>query len=179
MAEWREGNAGTRFKVEDNLYIVSYPDKPAADAGIEVNTGVHGHKVLEVVDQMLADLGPEAVGLPRAANRHVSHNDSRPGAVTLWHPFTPADDAEEEGGEEGWVPDTVRRYAACLAKQVAAWLKHPFELTQEKRPLRPEDILILVRRRGELAALIVARLHAEGVPVAPLPLPIVPPEQKN
>ena len=35
-----------------------------------------------------------------------------------------------------------------------------------ERPLRPEDILILVRRRGELAALIVARLHAEGVPVA-------------
>ena len=32
--------------------------------------------------------------------------------------------------------------------------------------MRPEDILVLVRRRGDLAALIVARLHAEGVPVA-------------
>jgi ATP-dependent helicase/nuclease subunit A len=32
--------------------------------------------------------------------------------------------------------------------------------------VRPEDILILVRRRGDLASLLVARLHAEGVPVA-------------
>ena len=32
--------------------------------------------------------------------------------------------------------------------------------------MRPEDILVLVRRRGDLASLIVARLHAEGVPVA-------------
>ena len=47
-----------------------------------------------------------------------------------------------------------------------AWLDRPFLLESRGRALRPEDILILVRRRGELAALIVARLHAEGVPVA-------------
>ncbi len=62
----------------------------------------------------------------------------------------------------------MRRYAGKLAGQIRHWLDHPFELGGEgnKRPVRPEDILILVRRRSTLASLIVARLHAEGVPVA-------------
>ena len=34
------------------------------------------------------------------------------------------------------------------------------------RPLTPGDILVLVRSRGELASLLVARLFAAGVPVA-------------
>jgi ATP-dependent helicase/nuclease subunit A len=123
-------------------------------------------QVLEVVDRVIADLGHEALGLPHRPNPHVSHRPDLSGSVTVWQPFTAADDAEEEGGEEGWVSDTVRRYATCLARQVAAWLERPFWLEVEKRPLRPEDILILVRRRGDLAALLVARLHAEGVPVA-------------
>ena len=38
--------------------------------------------------------------------------------------------------------------------------------TSTQRPLTAGDILILVRSRGELASLIVARLFAAGVPVA-------------
>jgi ATP-dependent helicase/nuclease subunit A len=122
-------------------------------------------QVLEVVDRVIVELGHDAFGLPRRPNPHISHNDELPGGVTLWRPFSAADEGEEEAGEEGWISDTVRRYASCLAKQVAAWLRQPFRIEGEKRPLRPEDILILVRRRGDLAGLLVARLHAEGVPV--------------
>ena len=75
----------------------------------------------------------------------------RPGSVTLWLPFTDESGGDEEAGEEGWISDTVRRYAARLARQVKAWLDRPFHLESRGRPLRPEDILILVRRRGELA----------------------------
>ena len=39
-------------------------------------------------------------------------------------------------------------------------------LASTGRPLSPGDILILVRSRGELASLIVARLFSAGVPVA-------------
>src|SRR3546814_7914032 len=39
-------------------------------------------------------------------------------------------------------------------------------LASKGRPIRPEDVMILVKRRGELASLLVARLYAEGVPVA-------------
>jgi ATP-dependent helicase/nuclease subunit A len=122
--------------------------------------------ILRLVDRVIGDLGHEAFGLPRRPNPHESHHVRRPGSVTLWHPFTDAAEAEEEAGEEGWVSDAVRLYAARLARQIRLWLENPFQVESRGRPLRPEDILILVRRRGELASLLVARLHAEGVPVA-------------
>jgi ATP-dependent helicase/nuclease subunit A len=122
--------------------------------------------ILATVDRVVADLGHEAFGLPRRPNPHESGHEGRGGSVTLWLPFTDESGAEEEEGEEGWIGDAARRYAARLARQVRTWLDLPFYLESRGRPLRPEDILILVRRRGELAALLVARLHAENVPVA-------------
>jgi ATP-dependent helicase/nuclease subunit A len=124
--------------------------------------------ILALVDRFIADLGHEALGLPRRPNPHESHHSGRAGAVTLWQPYSDETaEVSDEAGEEGWVSDTVRRYAGKLAKQIRHWLDRPFELGGEKkRPVRPEDILILVRRRSTLASLIVARLHAEGVPVA-------------
>jgi ATP-dependent helicase/nuclease subunit A len=122
--------------------------------------------ILAVVDRVIEDLGHQAFGLSRPPNRHEAHHASRPGSVTLWFPFTDEAGADEEAGEEGWISDATRRYAARLARQVREWLDHPFRVESRGRALRPEDILILVRRRGELASLLVARLHAEGVPVA-------------
>ncbi len=121
-------------------------------------------QILDVVDRVIVDLGHDALGLERRPNPHESRHRGRPGSVTLWAPYTVAGD--EELGEEGWVAEATRAYAGKLARQVKAWLEAPFHLESRKRPLRPEDILILVRRRGDLAALLVARLHAEGVPVA-------------
>jgi len=124
-------------------------------------------QLLAVVDQVITELGHEALGLPRRPNPHVSHKKQLAGSVTLWRPYR-EDQGEEEAGEEGWISDAVRRYAARLARQVRAWLDAPFEVGsgKERRKLQPQDILMLVRRRGDLAGLIVARLHAEGVPVA-------------
>jgi ATP-dependent helicase/nuclease subunit A len=124
------------------------------------------HDVLAVVDQVISQLGHEALGLPRAPNAHVAHAGRRPGLVALWRPVAAEDEAAPDEGEEGWLSDTVRRYATSLARQVATWLHEPFHVASEKRRLLPQDILILVRRRTDLAGLIVARLHAEGVPVA-------------
>lgn len=124
--------------------------------------------ILAAVDQLLVNLGHEALGLPEPPNPHESHHAVRPGSVVLWQPYSHEDIEGEDAdaGEEGWISDTVRRYASKLARQIRAWLDAPFKIESTNRPLRPEDILILVRRRGELAALIVARLHAEGIPVA-------------
>jgi ATP-dependent helicase/nuclease subunit A len=122
--------------------------------------------ILQLVDRVIADLGHEALGLPRRPNPHESFHARRPGSVTLWQPFSQESDQDEEAGEEGWISDTTRRYAAKLARQIRHWLDHPFIVEGKGRPLRPEDILILVRRRSTLASLIVARLYAEGVPVA-------------
>ncbi|HYG47386.1 MAG TPA: double-strand break repair helicase AddA [Allosphingosinicella sp.] len=125
--------------------------------------------ILEAVDRLIGHLGHEALGLPRPPNLHESHHSTRPGSVTLWLPHSEDNDGGgEESGEEGWVNEVVRDYARRLARQIAAWLRNPFMLGEgaKRRPVRPEDILVLVRRRGDLASLIVARLHAEGVPVA-------------
>ena len=84
-------------------------------------------------------------------------------AEQLWSP-TLAE--ESDGDEEGWIADAVRAHATRIARQVKAWLDEPVMLESKGRPLRPEDVMILVKRRGELASLIVARLYAEGVPVA-------------
>jgi ATP-dependent helicase/nuclease subunit A len=122
--------------------------------------------LLELVDRVIGDLGFEALGLPRHPNPHQSHRRASPGSVTLWQPLSAENLMSEDVdvGEEGWIGDATRLYAATLARQIRQWLDHPFEV--KGHALRPEDILVLVRRRGTLAPLLVARLHAEGVPVA-------------
>ena len=125
--------------------------------------------ILQLVDRFIADLGHDALGLPRRPNPHESHHATRPGSVTLWQPYSEEVAlAEDEAGEEGWISDTTRRYAGKIARQIKTWLDQPFEIGEgaKRRPLRAEDILILVRRRSSLASLIVARLYAEQVPVA-------------
>jgi len=124
--------------------------------------------VLELVDRLVAELGPDEMGLFAPTERHVPWKADLPGRVTLWRPLSLDGIAgpDEDGGEEGWVDDATRAFATRLARQVRTWIDEGLWLAGEGRPIRPEDILILVRRRAELASLIVARLHAEGVPVA-------------
>ncbi|MGF1550157.1 MAG: UvrD-helicase domain-containing protein, partial [Sphingomonadaceae bacterium] len=126
--------------------------------------------ILDLVDRLIGEIGPAALGRPQPPGPHVAHHAERPGSVTLWPPFHEASAAgeEEEPGEEDWIGEAERRYAACLARQIADWIDNPFTIGKgsDSRALRPEDILVLLRSRGALASLIVARLHAEGVPVA-------------
>ncbi|MBD3760543.1 double-strand break repair helicase AddA [Sphingomonadaceae bacterium G21617-S1] len=124
--------------------------------------------VLELVDRLVTDLGPDELGLFAPTDRHVPWKADLPGRVTLWKPLSLDGIAgpEEEAGEEGWIDDATRAFATRLARQVRQWIDERLWLSGEGRPVQPQDIMILVRRRAELAALIVARLHAEGVPVA-------------
>src|SRR3546814_12067988 len=71
-------------------------------------------------------------------------------------------------GEEEWVGGHERLHAQKLARQIAEWVDpaNPFRLEAKGRPLKAEDILVLVRSRGDFTALLVARLHEEGVAVA-------------
>src|SRR4051794_16963434 len=123
--------------------------------------------VLDAVDAVVQDVGFREMGLPEFPPKHVAHHSARPGIVELWKPFALADSEEgEEAGEEGWLDADARGYADKLAHQVRAWIDEAPVLDSTKRPLTAGDILILVRSRGELASLIVARLFAAGVPVA-------------
>ena len=119
--------------------------------------------VLEFVDAAIAGLPVPGLGPMGDVERHASEV-AGPGAVTLWPPVV-AESDEVADDEEAWVGDATRLLAARIARQVKQWIG-TLPRRQRGGVLRPEDVMILVKRRGELASLIVARLYAEGVPVA-------------
>ena len=121
--------------------------------------------VLAVVDQLIAHLGAAAFGLPDDVPAHEAAKAGS-GRVMLWPPVSAVEADEIAAGEEGWLDDATRIFADMLARQVKVWIDAAPWISTKGRPLRPEDVMILVRKRGELAALLVARLHAHGVPVA-------------
>ncbi len=144
--------------------------------------------ILEFVDKVIDHVGREAMGVTEEQGRHVGQE--REGIVTLWQPVTglkPDEDAgladndnddgpeasggePEDKGEETWLSRQDRALADRIARQVAEWLDpHGPGLPLIKdhhRRARAGDVMILVRKRAELAGLIVARLYAHGVPVA-------------
>jgi ATP-dependent helicase/nuclease subunit A len=131
--------------------------------------------VLDFVDRAIAGIGHENFGLDRPAERH--QGQERPGYVALWRPVSDlADDEDDDssGDEEGTAPDWLsrpdRQMAERIALQVRDWLddQGPGFTLVKGAPRRAQagDIMVLVRQRKELAGLIVARLHAAGVPVA-------------
>ncbi len=125
--------------------------------------------VLTFVNRAIEELGWESLGLERAPEDHVG--EAGPGLVTLWHPVRGEDAIGDnpDGDEENWLAKHDRLMAEKIARQVKAWLEdEPFILSKgrKKRRATAGDVMILVRSRKDLAALIVARLHAKNVPVA-------------
>jgi ATP-dependent helicase/nuclease subunit A len=123
--------------------------------------------VLDFVDEAIAAIGHEAFGLERPPEPHIG--DVRPGLVGLWHPIggESEEEAEEPEAADAWLPGPERAMADNIAAQIRVWLRDGFPLVKgQERNAGPGDIMVLVRKRRELAGLIVARLHAAGVPVA-------------
>src|SRR5262249_27710744 len=121
---------------------------------------------LDVVDSLIGQLGHGALGLGDMPPPHRAHHGDRPGQVELWQPFTPEFDEEGDEGEESWITLRARQYADALAERVRDLVSEAPYLPSRDQALSPGDILVLVRSRGELASLIVARLFSAGVPVA-------------
>ena len=128
--------------------------------------------ILEFVDAAIGLIGHENIGLDRPAERHQGL--AIPGTVMLWRPVGQLSedlDAEDEAEDgEAWLSDRERKLADNIARQVKVWTDpHGPGLLLTKGGARragPGDVMVLVRKRGALAGLLVARLHAHGVPVA-------------
>jgi ATP-dependent helicase/nuclease subunit A len=123
--------------------------------------------ILDVVDAVFREVGHEKIGLREPPPPHVAHHTDRPGIVELYKPFEvqqPGEGSDE--GEERWIELRDRLYAEELASRIARLIDQAPQLGSTGRALTPGDILVLVRSRGELASLMVARLFARGVPVA-------------
>ncbi|HEX8554547.1 MAG TPA: double-strand break repair helicase AddA [Sphingomonas sp.] len=124
---------------------------------------VHSYRstapILQFVDAAIAQTGEPGLGVA-LSEAHASEVPG-PGEVILWPPAVIGGSDEDE---ESWIDDAVRKVAVDVARAVKGWLADGTQV--RGRPLRPEDVMILVKRRGDLASLLVARLYAEGVPVA-------------
>lgn len=127
--------------------------------------------VLTVVDAWLAAGGADAMGLDGDEPPHHPFRSNHAGQVELWQPLPvgkaldAAADEGDEGEGDGNAPASdpaSMRLARAIASEVQGWIAHG----KDGRPVAPGDIMILVRRRRDLAARIVARLQALHVPVA-------------
>ncbi len=135
--------------------------------------------VLDVVDGAFAP--DAAAGGVRAANEALMHlgvREDQFGRVELW-PLAPAVPAAEE---DAWDLPTVQdgplepnlALARQIARTIAGWLESGDPMVWQRqgegapfmRPLRPSDVMILVRRRNELVDMIIRELKAADVPVA-------------
>lgn len=124
--------------------------------------------VLDFVNQTMDAIGHAQFGLTSASKPH--EGDDRAGLVTLWEPVTGLEeDAGDEDRKQEWLPAHDTKMAENIAEQVRRWVsdEEPFVLEKgERRHAREGDIMVLVRKRKDIARQIVAKLHSKGVAVA-------------
>ncbi|KEO91219.1 ATP-dependent exonuclease [Erythrobacter longus] len=129
--------------------------------------------VLDFVNQTMDAIGHAEFGLTKPSEPH--EGDDRAGLVTLWEPVR---GGEEEAGHEDrkqdWLPAHDTQMAENIAEQVRRWvsgeepfvLEKDYERTGKRRHAQAGDVMVLVRKRKDLARQIVAKLHSKGVAVA-------------
>ncbi len=143
--------------------------------------------VLEVVDAVVEVLG-ETTFDTEGVKRHTAHRKGA-GLVTLWPPVgadaldsdaedadyagaaDPADDTTGDASDNGETARPARSeiiLAHRIAATVAGWFDPaaPLILPARGVPVKPQDILVLVRRRSAFSAALVSALHVAQVPVA-------------
>jgi len=126
--------------------------------------------LLDAVDRVFA--APERTpGLTAsgAPIRHTAERSGQAGLIEIW----PTEKSDKRDRAEPWAPldeatpsSPVKRLAARIADTIAGWLAGGEKLESEDRPIRPADILILVRKRMPFAPAMVSALKARDIKVA-------------
>ena len=125
--------------------------------------------VLEAVDAVFnTDLARDGV-VADGTLHHLCFREGQAGRVEIWAPEESDDD-----GDADWAPpvrqrprrDPVLRLAQRIAEQIRNWLDDGNILEARGRPIRPSDIMILVRRRGTFVPELARALKDKGVDVA-------------
>ncbi len=124
--------------------------------------------ILDFVNIVIENLGHQSFGLEKAIANHFGKKQNF-GSITLYPPVKAniSDDNDDfDSDDENWMSEEKRVLADKLAETIAQLLDKKPILSTTGMPLRAADIMILLRKRGDLASLIVARLHAKGITVA-------------
>ncbi|MDP7096971.1 MAG: double-strand break repair helicase AddA, partial [Rhodospirillales bacterium] len=101
---------------------------------------------------------------------HLSSRDGQAGLVEMWPVLKP----EETRTADPWdapldqIPaaSPPARLANRIARRIERWLQEEEILESAGRPIRPGDIMILVRTRGRFAEEMVSCLKQRRIPVA-------------
>ncbi len=129
--------------------------------------------VLQLVDAVFADpLAAAGVVEPGQTLRHYADRAGHAGRVELW-PLTPV---PANDPPLPWTVPTQNQGMTSapqhLADTLADWIRDQtgggVMLESRGRPLRPGDVMVLVRRRNAFARALVRALKVRGVPVAGL-----------
>lgn len=127
--------------------------------------------VLSAVDKVFATgLARDGVAAPGAEVRHIPHRRGMAGRVEIWPLVSPLDAIDPDPWSLPLLPEQadkpVARLARTMADQIASWLANGERLVSRNRPLRPGDIMVLVRSRDQFVGHLVRALKDRDVPVA-------------
>ncbi len=180
-----QGANQQHFQKEHDRFVARFEavDEPASQPEMSMSFR-SSPEILSFVDEVLstAPLAHAATDIlpPREADiqPHSARRYNQPGQVELWPLVLPA--PTEDGGSNWKAPvDHIAENAPrrVLAKQIATLIKDMISRKEsvwqqvgqndwERRPVREEDILILVRKRNDLYEAIIDALKQEALQVA-------------
>jgi len=127
--------------------------------------------VLQAIDAIFGnEAARDGVALDGGEIRHVASRAGQAGLVELWPPVMPQPD---EMPDPAALPVTRRRIAEprtrladAIAATIRGWLDRGETLEARGRPIRPGDVMVLVRRRNEFVGDLLRALKQRHLPVA-------------
>lgn len=112
----------------------------------------------------------DGVALEGSEIRHIAARAGHAGVVELWPPAVPQPEAPADAAA---LPVTRHRtieprtrVAGAIAATVGRWLDKGELLEARDRPIRPGDVMVLVRRRNEFVGELLRALKQRNIPVA-------------
>lgn len=134
---------------------------------VTLNTSFRSTKaVLEAVD-LVFQMESVRSGVSTADFQHLPHRENEGGVVEVWPLIqSPESDVEESLGV--YEPSTQEHLADAIARTIQGWLTNREILESKGRPIKPQDIMILLRKRDSLAGYIIRALKFYDIPVAGL-----------
>lgn len=164
-----QGTDPARYREAGERYDTRLAEQGSKLHRLTLNQSFRSTKpILKLVNALIDHLGQDRFGLDEEIEDHVSEKPDI-GFIELLEPITAASIAEGNDGdadEEKWLGPEKRELAAQLALKIQSLIDEKPVLASTGKALKAGDIMVLFRKRTEVASLLVARLHALGIPVA-------------
>jgi len=100
---------------------------------------------------------------------HYADRQGQAGRVEIWE----CEKTDSDGESDPWAPNQIMvtekpigKLASRIAQRIKYWLDNRIQVVALGRPIRPGDILILVRRREPFVPHMIRALKSLNIPVA-------------